>query len=122
MRFAILHHTGWRGDHYDFMLESGSILRTWTIRSPEFDRPQAAEANADHRTEYLNFEGEISGGRGKVRRVAGGTYDTISESERELVIELAGRRLRLSRLEGIKWEIAAVPESSPRSLERPSSP
>jgi hypothetical protein len=43
-------------------------MQTW----PPPRAPQAAEKLADHRQDYLTFEGEISGGRGRVERVEQG--------------------------------------------------
>ena len=60
-RFVILEH-----DHpilhWDFMLESGEVLRTWRLAAPP--RPGAdfsAAPSFDHRRVYLDYEGPISG-------------------------------------------------------------
>ena len=76
-RFVVLEHV-WNGVHWDFMLERGEVLRTWAIDAPIVagqDLP--ARALADHRLIYLDYEGEVSGQRGSVRRVDAGTYRTI---------------------------------------------
>lgn len=69
-RFVVLEHR-WAGVHWDFMVEvaPGGPLRTWAIDAeprPGHDLP--ARALSDHRREYLVYEGEVSGGRGSVRR------------------------------------------------------
>ena len=67
-RYVVLEHE-WNGVHWDFMLEAGAMLRTWAIDRPivpEAELP--ARALADHRHEYLTYEGPVSGGRGRVRR------------------------------------------------------
>ena len=94
-RFAILEHDSPRGVHWDFLLETGPALTTWALsRSPEAAGPIEAESLADHRIEYLDYEGPISKGRGTVSRWDAGTYQFISQNERELVVSLEGQRLR----------------------------
>jgi DNA polymerase Ligase (LigD) len=77
-----------RETHCDLMLECDSVLRTWAI--PQVPRAwnclglpaqmlsaaNTVEARriADHRLDYLHTEGEISGNRGRVRRLEEGTY------------------------------------------------
>jgi hypothetical protein len=98
-RFVLLYHDCppdyVRPSHWDLMLESGDVLRTWALerlprgwdewrkRTAEQHPACAALADADevaveplgdHRREYLEFEGEVSGGRGSVIRVARGEY------------------------------------------------
>lgn len=95
-RFVLLEHR-WNGVHWDFMLEPspGSALRTWAIQSevvPERDLP--AQALADHRPLYLDYEGEISGGRGSVQRIDAGHYEPLVWSEHEVVVRVSGNRLR----------------------------
>lgn len=93
-RFVVLEHT-WRGVHWDFMLERGSVLRTWVLdQPPDVPGPLAARPSFDHRTVYLDYEGPVSQDRGVVRRWDGGTYELIGESAEGLEIELCGTRLR----------------------------
>ena len=47
----------------------------------------------DHRPDYLEYEGPISGGRGTVSRWDHGTYQIESESAGELAIVLFGAKL-----------------------------
>ncbi len=73
-RFVLLEHL-WDGIHWDFMLEDDDALRTWAIDAPVVvgqDLP--ARALPDHRRIYLEYEGDISGDRGSVRRIDEGTY------------------------------------------------
>lgn len=102
MKFVILRHEGPRGLHWDFMLQSGGTLRTWALaEEPLAGRTIAAEPLADHRIEYLELEGPISGGRGVVARWDRGDYERIRESPDGLELSLAGSRIsgrvRLSR-------------------------
>jgi len=76
LRYAILHHTGIAQRHFDLLFESkaGSPLIAWRSANWPILNEAAVERIADHRQEYLEYEGPISGDRGEVRRVAGGTF------------------------------------------------
>jgi hypothetical protein len=77
--------------HWDFMLEKEAGLRTWRLaRSPGEPGPIVAEPLADHRLDYLDYEGPVSGNRGTVRRFDRGTYVLEGESDHSLVVELRG--------------------------------
>lgn len=98
-RFVILRHetpSGHdRGPHYDLMFERGDMLLTWSL--PELPIPGKtipASALADHRLDYLELEGPLSGDRGSVRRVEEGKYDVLEESEKLLRLVLSGKMLR----------------------------
>src|SRR4029079_11706988 len=98
-RFVLLYHdcppNYERTSHWDFMLESGDVLRTWALdrlprdwegafarTSPVYpdcpllagDNTVAAMQLGHHRRDYLELEGPLSGDRGTVMRVAAGTY------------------------------------------------
>jgi hypothetical protein len=97
-RFVVLRHEpdagGGKPLHWDFMLECNDILRTWALA----DEPQAnclidAERIADHRPAYLDFEGAVSGNRGKVIRWDAGTYDFERDENDLIEIRLHGRHL-----------------------------
>jgi hypothetical protein len=139
-RFVLLYHDCppdyERPSHWDLMLEAGETLRTWALeRLPGTWRevrsqtamkfpdcaPVAAADSAparmleDHRLEYLEFEGELSGERGAVIRIAAGTFATEGESEREWVIvpSAAGidGKFMLVRSDSIteKWTLRCLP-------------
>lgn len=81
----LLHRLPDGSSHYDWLLELGPEGPLKTFRTLDrIDRPGLrsfrAEQIADHRREYLDYEGPISGGRGAVERVARGTV-TASDSE-----------------------------------------
>ncbi|MBL0926071.1 MAG: hypothetical protein IBJ11_00250 [Phycisphaerales bacterium] len=70
------------GHHYDVLLSrlaepadpDQRVLMAWRIaaavwKKGPFVREFEAERMPDHRAAYLEYEGEISGGRGTVRRV-----------------------------------------------------
>ncbi len=70
-RFVILRHElpgpERGGVHWDFMLEQGTVLRTWALAlEPNSATQIAADALVDHRLAYLDYEGPISGDRGQV--------------------------------------------------------
>lgn len=114
-RFVLLYHdcpsSYERASHWDFMLESGDVLRTWVLEQLPADwaslcsRTTAAYPNcpllaaentvaairlADHRRDYLTLEGPLSGDRGRVIRVAAGMYRGDLESPGELRVALTG--------------------------------
>ena len=92
-RFVVLEHR-WKGVHWDFMLECGDALPTWAIDLPIVagqDLP--ARALSDHRRIYLDYEGEISGNRGQVRRVDMGTYRTLEWSAGRVRVAVTGSQL-----------------------------
>jgi hypothetical protein len=82
-----------RPTHWDFMLESGGVLRTWALAEPPVvGRVIEAEQLPDHRLAYLDYEGEVSGGRGSVTRWDYGTCETVNvlQGEKEApVLRLA---------------------------------
>lgn len=78
LAFVILEHTVNGAAHFDLMLEveGQEKLRTYQLAKwpLEVSASCAVERLDDHRRLYLEFEGEIAGGRGVVRRVLSGTW------------------------------------------------
>lgn len=78
-RTVVLEHTLPDGSvHFDWMIETPDRaderrLATWRLPGwrPDFTE-LAGERIGDHRAVYLHYEGPVSGGRGRVRRVAAG--------------------------------------------------
>ena len=106
-RFVILEH-GYPTLHWDLMLEVGERLRTWRLAEPPAsDFTTTAEAIADHRASYLDFEGPVSGNRGTVRRWDAGNFHWIKDELACVSIELKGQRLsgvlRLTAMGG-QWQ------------------
>ena len=107
MRFVLLHHTGWpgRADHYDLMLEcqAGSeendrTLLTFATQddaAPCGDPPALLTLIETHRRAYLQFEGVLSGGRGRVDRADCGALQWIQppSSGTHLHVALSGSML-----------------------------
>jgi hypothetical protein len=117
-RFVLLYHECppdyARPSHWDLMLEAGGSLRTWAL----LELPQGckaahaftasiypacakvapgsiveAESLGDHRTDYLGYEGPVSGERGRVTRVDVGSFETIEESAEQWRVQLCGERV-----------------------------
>ncbi len=112
-RFAILCHRGPRGDHFDFMLEAGDVLKTWALpHAPETGVEMECEALPDHRLAYLDYEGPISGDRGVVTRWDCGTYVVVRQNDQEWAVTLAGDRLaghvtlRSSGDDPMRWRLS----------------
>ena len=94
-RFTISQHTGSKeGDHYDLMLEHGDTLKTWRLANTAFLVPQVARQIKDHRKTYLDYEGEISGDRGRVKIWDTGTYSVDEWREDRIQVALVGRSLK----------------------------
>ncbi|MBI2899331.1 MAG: hypothetical protein HYY17_04055 [Planctomycetes bacterium] len=109
-RFTVSRHEGGpEGDHFDLMLEAGDVLRTWRIQHLNFENPQAAKRIQDHRKKYLDYEGEVSGRRGRVRIHDTGAYAADVWTDDLVQVSLAGAqlkaRVRLARKEGETWTI-----------------
>ena len=115
-RFVVLQHDGPQGRHWDFMLETGSSLSTWALaQAPGSAARIAARALPDHRLEYLDYEGPISGGRGAVTRWDQGTFHIERQAEGFLVVLLSGKTLcgrvtlQRSREEPQDWSLLFEP-------------
>lgn len=99
MRFVILRHVC-EDLHYDFMIEKGGALLTWRIMPDSFVRmldgvAVDAERISDHRNEYLNYEGPVSGGRGRVEIFDGGEYEgSINDDALDFDLLLMGKKMR----------------------------
>jgi len=92
-RFVILEHDH-PFLHWDLMLESAGVLRTWRLLElPEPGQAMRAEPLGEHRILYLTYEGPISGNRGTVKRWDAGDYLPIDETGDRITLELNGARL-----------------------------
>ena len=93
-RFVILEHDH-PFPHWDFMLESREVLRTWRLSAlPVPGQAVAAEPIGDHRMAYLDYEGPVSRGRGKVVRWDAGTFEWEEDTAERVVVRLAGEKVR----------------------------
>lgn len=117
LRFAVLRHEGnVDGPHWDLLVEAErGALRLPTWRLPRWGDPgeEAVTLEAmrlpDHRRAYLTYEGEVSGGRGHVRRVAEGSVTVEAWGKDAMRVILHGqtweRTVEGRRREGERWEM-----------------
>jgi hypothetical protein len=98
--------------HWDFMLESGKRLRTWALQEePRSGAIVAAVSLGDHRAAYLDYEGPVSGDRGRVTRWDYGTYSTLWEDDTVWQVRLQGARwngvahLRRDTQDTRRWDV-----------------
>lgn len=93
------------------MLESGGVLKTWRLAAEPKVLPVAAEAIGDHRLAYLDYEGPISGGRGKVTRWDFGELTWRPSPAQEYHFTLAGHHMngsyRMRATNGI-WQLQST--------------
>lgn len=119
-RFVILRHElppeSARASHWDVMLEQGGALCTWACDAlPGPDVTVQATRLADHRADYLEYEGPVSGNRGTVTRWDDGEYEVTCRSARHWIVQLAGRNLigclTLARADALaeRWQLSFTP-------------
>jgi hypothetical protein len=114
-RFVILEHDH-PYLHWDLMLQSGNVLRTWRLDAPP--RPGqvvSATALGDHRLEYLDYEGPVSNNRGIVKRWDRGEYKGVVDENDMIAIAIRGERLagvlRMSHLQEPAWTVQYVADA-----------
>ena len=111
-RFVIQEHRA-RRLHYDFRLERDGVLVSWAVPKNLPDTPAVnhlAVHTEDHPIEYATFEGTIPKGEygaGTVTLWDTGTYETQKFTDREVIVDLNGRRISgryaLIRTDGDQW-------------------
>ena len=115
-RFVILEHHH-QGVHWDFMLDTGVALRTWRLDNPpEQNCAIAASPLPDHRRMYLDYEGEVSGGRGDVVRWDAGTFECEADLPDLVTLTITGRRVRghvhLTKSASDRWTFRLTPDAA----------
>jgi hypothetical protein len=139
-RFVLLYHDCpphySRPSHWDFMLEAGNSLRTWALEklprgwhaaqsstartyqncaSVAGVEEVAADELGRHRRDYLEYEGDVSNNRGRVIRIATGTYTSESETpncwQLTLIGDAISGRITLSRSQENEsvWTLTFLP-------------
>jgi hypothetical protein len=93
-RYVILDHDH-PHQHWDFMLEDGTVLRTWRLATlPHDGGSTPATPLGNHRLLYLDYEGPVSGNRGRVVRWDAGTFTWLRDDRDHIEIYLEGTQLR----------------------------
>ncbi|GIW90249.1 MAG: hypothetical protein KatS3mg109_0681 [Pirellulaceae bacterium] len=98
-RFVLLRHElpaeSQRASHWDLMLEAGGVLKTWELIALwEDQKSVTARRLPDHRLDYLEYEGPVSSGRGTVRAVDRGTFETLAHDQHHWLVRLDGGRYK----------------------------
>lgn len=110
LRYVVLRHADIDEPHFDLMFETlpRSMLATW--RSPQWpiEAPVTVTRLRDHRRLYLDYEGDLSGNRGTVQRVAEGNCQVeVGENSIwtiRIVTGAAPTTLILKALDQQHWE------------------
>jgi hypothetical protein len=108
-RFVILEHDH-PHLHWDLMLETGDVLRSWRLeKRPRDQESIRATAIGDHRIAYLDYEGPVSNNRGTVKRWDSGDFTGDALGHEQVLIQVKGSKLqgylKLHRRLGDDWEV-----------------
>ena len=118
LRFAILTHDH-PELHWDLMFELSESLRTWRLSErPDRANSIKAEALPPHRLLYLDYEGPVSGGRGRVSRFDGGTYELREDSDDLFAVVLDGAMIRGEfriQRNGRDWLLLRIEQARPEA-------
>ena len=127
---ALLEHTTRWGRHFDLLLGDpaleprdtgaggGGGARLWTLRLPcdsscwGVARSLVAVEIAPHRRAYLRYQGPLTTGRGRVRRVDQGVAAALQWSRDRRVLRVTARHftgeLELRRLSRDRWRMKVL--------------
>lgn len=93
-RFVVLQHDHPERLHWDFMLDQGESLATWELpMPPAYEHVIPALRLADHRRDYLEYEGPVSAGRGTVVRWDEGDFQWVEKNAGCIVVDLKGEKI-----------------------------
>src|SRR5438045_3595317 len=114
LRFVVQEHHA-RRLHWDLRLEKEGVGVSWAVPKgipPDPKKNHLAVHVEDHPLEYFKFAGEIPKGEyggGTVTIWDAGTYETVKWSDREVMVEFHGGRLKgryvLFQTRGNDWMI-----------------
>lgn len=83
------------------MLENEASLLTWRLNArPDQSARQRAEPLAPHRPHYLEYEGPVSGNRGRVSQWEAGRFRWGARQENLVAVRLLGTSARGHLLDG----------------------
>ncbi len=129
LRFVVQEHHA-RRLHWDFRLERDGVGVSWAVPKgipPDPKQNHRAVHVEDHPLEYFKFAGEIppgESGAGKVLIWDEGTYEPVKWTEREVMVDLQGKRLQgryvLFQTRGNDWMIHRM--DPPQDPERRPMP
>jgi len=110
-KFVIQQHSSGSDVHWDFMLESGEVLKTYRLdKAPQelIQTPANAVKIFDHPLKFLTYEGPVNKGRGSVRIADSGSYEISNQKEDRIELDLNGKFLKgkftFSHIEGDNWQ------------------
>jgi hypothetical protein len=108
----VLFHDGFGEPHYDLMFESspGSALVTWRAVDWPIVAGDELIRLADHRRDYLDYEGPVSNNRGHVRRIVAGECEFSSVDAHVTIRILSPEPLLilLSHIADDRWHVVEV--------------
>ena len=112
--------------HLDWMFATGDTSATWStelINDLENSFEVPCLKLADHRLAYLDHEGDLGGGRGRVRRILAGEYMQLTSALAEVTLKAALRwqtesGVRRGLLEIVQWRGEKLSTAEPRSALR----
>ena len=107
LSYVILEHSVNGGVHYDLMLEvpGQEKLRTLQLQARLLKPGDTCEFKElePHRRAYLEYEGEVSGGRGQVKRIERGSYEPLGASVLLSPEAVSPYRVQLSNSNALRW-------------------
>jgi bifunctional non-homologous end joining protein LigD len=128
-RFVVQEHHA-RRLHWDFRLEKDGVGVSWAVPKgipPDPKKNHLAVHVEDHPLEYFKFAGDIPQGEyggGKVLIWDEGTYEPVKWSDREVMVDLHGKRLQgryvLFQTRGNDWMIHRM--DPPQDPDRQAMP
>lgn len=120
-RYVLLHHD-WPTPHYDLMIEVNGELHTWRLSTPPTAGEQLIDRIANHRLEYLHYEGPVSNSRGQVKRVAKGDYVVVLFNQNEYQLNFTGDLQGEMKLQRYQHDALARDASPAQNLNAYAAP